>query len=110
MLDDPAHGGNSGTMPCNTGQSTPCSPAAIAVHDHRYMQSFRLITLHCKVTSQKKVQARTGARRRTRPSTGSFFLMFAASRTTSSSVDRYSTKRLRTEDLIRQMVCGRLSA
>ena len=49
------------------------------------------VTLHCKVNAQKKVQARDGARLCTRPAAGRSSVTFAASRTTCSSVDRYSS-------------------
>jgi hypothetical protein len=40
-------------MPGNSGQSASHSPAAIAIHDDCHVQSFKVIALHCKVTSRK---------------------------------------------------------
>src|SRR5947207_3899167 len=51
---------------------------------------------------------RDGVSPRTRPETDSSFATLAASTTTCSSVDRYSTKRLRPDAVMRQTVCGRL--
>jgi len=48
------HGGNSGTMAGDTGQSPPRGPAAVPVHDNGDVQAFRECTLHRKATSHKK--------------------------------------------------------
>src|SRR5260370_226577 len=108
MLNRPADGPDSGPMSCDPGQTASGSPAAVAVHDHCYIQSFMNITLHCKVTSQKKAQAPKGAIPRTRPDAGPSLVTFAASRTTFSSVERYSTYRFRPEAVIWQIDRGRL--
>src|ERR1700761_169881 len=66
VFHDALYGCDSGTMSCNPGQTAPRSPPPIAVHDDGHMQPggltlYRKVferrerTLHCKVTSQKKV-------------------------------------------------------
>src|ERR1700733_9321106 len=93
---------DSGAMSCNSGQVAARRPASVAVHDDGHMQPRRLLTLHCKamgyrtrtlhckVTSQKKVQARVGASPLIKLDAGSSLVTLAASRTTCSRVERYS--------------------
>ena len=102
VLHNAPHRRHSGTMACDPGQlrrvaqrplpsmmMATCSPCGLfTLHCKVFARGS--ITLHCKVTSQKKVQARVGARPRIRPDAGSSLVTLAASRTTCSSVERYS--------------------
>src|SRR5579859_4947729 len=102
VFHDPLYSCDSGAMSCNAGQTAPRRPSPIAVHNDGHMQPGGLFTLYCKafergkdtlhrkVTSQKKVQARVGARSRIKADAGSSLVTLAASRTTCSRVERYS--------------------
>ena len=51
MPNHAPNGGNPRAMPCHAGQTAPCGPAAVAVHDDGHMQFFMNVTLHSTVTS-----------------------------------------------------------
>jgi hypothetical protein len=50
MLNDAPNGGDPGAMPCDAGQTAPCGPSAVAVHDDGHMQFFVNVTLHSTLT------------------------------------------------------------
>src|SRR5579862_8142446 len=52
MLNDAPNCGDSGAMSRDAGQTAPCRPAAVTVHDDGYMQLFVNFTSHSTVTSQ----------------------------------------------------------